>query len=73
MGERLEMLETDPRVPICTLHLRGGGDLQAELIKRGVLTVSGREFDGLDQSYVRMRIPTYDEVPRLLKAIEAVE
>ena len=73
IGKRLEMLCTDDRVPICTLVLQEAGDLQGELLQRGVLTVSGREFDALDERYVRLRIPPAQQVDRLLQAIALVE
>jgi len=73
IGNRLEMLTTDDRVPICTLHEKNGEDLQLLLLKKGVLTVSGGEFEELDASYVRLRVPTLDLASRLVSAIEAVD
>ncbi|MCR4711372.1 MAG: aminotransferase class I/II-fold pyridoxal phosphate-dependent enzyme [Clostridia bacterium] len=70
---RLAMLETDLRAPICTLMLREPGDLQELLLQNGILTVSGVEFDALDERYVRLRVPVRAELPRLLNAIRAIE
>lgn len=71
-GRRVVMLETDGRVPVCTLGLTGPGDLQRLLLEQGVLAVSGREFELLDERYVRLRLPVSAEVPRLLAAIRRV-
>lgn len=73
IGKKLTMLETDDRVPICTLALPAGGDLQALLMEEDVLTVSGVEFDALDERYVRLRVPTADKVQHLVDAISHVE
>jgi histidinol-phosphate aminotransferase len=69
MGDKLEMLVTDDRVPICTLKLKKGGDLQAELLKNGVLAVSGREFEGIDESCVRLRVSSAENLPKILDAV----
>ena len=73
VGRRLTMLETDSRVPICTLALETEGDLQALLLDEGVLTVSGAEFETLSRRYVRLRIPREEDLPQLLAALERVE
>lgn len=73
IGKRIKMLVTDGRVPICTLELQEPGDLQALLMKHGVLTVSGREFDLLDERYVRLRVPTTEYADRLVRAVSLVE
>lgn len=73
IGKRLKLLETDKRVPICTLALKESGDLQEKLLKNGVLAVSGREFELLDERYVRIRIPTAEYLPVLTDAIARVE
>lgn len=73
IGKKLQMLCTDDRVPICTLCAPQGVDLQRELLQCGVLTVSGREFDALDERFVRLRIPPASQVDKLLSAIARVE
>ncbi len=73
IGTRVKMLCTDGRVPICTLALQEQGDLQALLLKHGVLAVSGREFDLLDERYVRLRVPTAEYTDKLISAVSAVE
>ena len=72
-GQRITMLESDDRVPICTLALQEDGDLQALLMQHDVLTVSGAEFDALGKRYVRLRIPLNDQVNRLIEAVAQVE
>ena len=72
-GKRLKLLETDGRVPIFTLALDEPGDLQEMLLKHGVLAVSGREFELLDERYVRIRVPTSDCADRLTAAVALVE
>ena len=75
IGRRIVMLNTDDRVPICTLKLKNGGDLQAELMKYDLLTVSGVEFEALDESCVRLRVPeekyTDEFIERLIEADKA--
>ena len=72
-GQRVTMLETDDRVPICTLALQEEGDLQALLMEQDVLTVSGTEFDALGKRFVRLRIPLNQQVNRLIDAVAQVE
>lgn len=72
IGRRIVMMNTDDRVPICTLRRKDGGDLQAELMKYDLLTVSGAEFDALDESCVRLRVPVSGLADRVAeKLIEA--
>ncbi len=72
-GSRIRMLETDERVPICTLVLRDGGNLQKMLFDAGVYALSGCDFDGLDESAVRLCVPILRDVPRLIEAITRIE
>ena len=68
------MLCTDDRVPICSLrHSDPNADLQRLLFDHGVLTVSGAEFDDMDASAVRLRVPRPGEAEPLLRAVEAVD
>ena len=69
IGNKIEMLRTDDRVAICTLHLKDGGDLLSYLKSFGILAVPGAEFDLLDESYVRFRIPAADQMDALLERI----
>lgn len=71
-GDRITMLKTDDRVPICTLELHGEGDLQELLLKQGILTVSGREFEHLGPRYVRLRVSTADNTDRIVKAVRNI-
>lgn len=72
IGRKITMINTDGRVPICTLRSKDGGDLQTELMKFDLLTVSGAEFDALDESYVRLRIPDSSLTDKIIsKLIEA--
>ena len=73
-GHRLTMLYTDDRVPICSLrHSDPSADLPQLLFQHGVLTVSGAEFDDMDASAVRLRVPCPEAAEPLLRAVEAVD
>ena len=72
-GENLTMAVTDDRVPICLLqHKDPRADLQELLMAEGVLTCSGGEFEPLDRSSVRLRVPRAEEMEKLLHAVEKV-
>ena len=73
VGHQLTLLHTDDRVPICVLKHRQAVNLQAILANEGVLAVSGFEFEGLDASYVRLRIPQNRDMERLLCAIRKID
>lgn len=73
IGKRIRMLETDGRVPICTLVIQEDGDLQKLLMDEGIYTLSGLDFDGLNERYVRLCAPVMESVPRLIKALERLE
>ena len=73
IGSRIRMLETDGRVPICCLELQGRGNLQQLLIEEGILAISGCDFDGLDERYVRICVPVLDSLSRLINALERAE
>lgn len=73
VGNKLELLCTDDRVPICTLKHKDGMDLQALLCKVGVLAVSGVEFDAMDASCVRLRVPEEKDLARMLAALRKVD
>ncbi|MDW7670989.1 MAG: aminotransferase class I/II-fold pyridoxal phosphate-dependent enzyme [Bacillota bacterium] len=69
---RLQMLETDDRVPILVLaHPDSRFRLQEAFLNQGVLTVSGECFDNLAPRHVRLRVP--QEIDRLLQAIRRIE
>ncbi len=72
-GHALTMLETDDRVPICTLKHRDAVDLQMLLARENVLTVSGAEFDCMDESCVRLRVPRLELAERLVEAVGRVD
>ncbi len=73
VGGRVRMLQTDARVPICTLTLQEEGNLQKILMEEGVYALSGCDFDGLDERSVRLCVPVLQSVPRLAAALERVE
>lgn len=73
VGGKLALLCTDDRVPICSLRHQEDVDLQAELFRAGVLTVSGEEFDCMGRRFVRLRIPREEDVQRLLAAVRQVD
>ncbi|MPM27580.1 Histidinol-phosphate aminotransferase [bioreactor metagenome] len=72
-GHSLTMLVTDDRVPICTLKHKDAVDLQALLCRQDILTVSGVEFDCMDASCVRLRVPREEETERLIRAVRKVD
>lgn len=72
-GGKLTMCRTDDRVPIFTLqHADRSVDLQKALLAHGVLTCSGGEFEPLDRSAVRIRVPRWEEAGKLIAAVRAV-
>lgn len=74
LGGRLIMAKTDDRVPICMIkHVDRNMDLLEEFFKKGILAVPGAEFDGLDQSFVRLRLPLDKDIPKLLNALEEID
>lgn len=73
IGTRIQMLKTDGRVPICTLMLQEEGDLQRMLMDRGVYALSGLDFEGLDERYVRLCVPVLQSLSRLTDALENLE
>ncbi len=72
-GNALTLLETDDRVPICTLKHKDSVDLQALLCRQDILTVSGVEFDCMDASCVRLRVPRVEEAAQLIEAVRRVD
>ena len=73
IGKRIRMLKTDGRVPICCLELKGEGDLRQILMEEGILAISGCDFDGLDERYVRICVPVLRSLSRLTGALERAE
>ena len=67
-GGALTMADTDDRTQILTLRGPAGSDLQALFLQQGILTVSGREFEGLDASAVRVSVPAGADADRLIAA-----
>lgn len=72
-GKNIRMLYTDPRVPICTLELMKPGNLQHMLLKEGILTVSGLDFELLNERFVRLRLPKKEDQKKVISAVLAVE
>lgn len=64
----LTMADTDDRTQILTLRAPAGADLQALFLEQGILTVSGREFEALDASAVRVSIPAGADAEKLVAA-----
>lgn len=72
--ENLSMGATDDRIPIFTLQHRDPNvDLQKALLAQGVLTCSGSEFEPMDRSAVRIRVPRAEEAQKLIDAVTCVE
>lgn len=69
----LRMAETDDMVSILVLyHDDTAMDLQKEFWNNKVLCVSGADFHGLTQNFVRIRLPRMDEFQILLDAVKAI-
>ena len=67
------MAETCDTVSICLIyHQDSKVDLHRRFIEEGVLTVPGAEFDELNSSYVRVRMPMEKDFPVLLKAVKKI-
>lgn len=73
VGHNLTLLCTDDRVPICSLQHKDPVNLQALLYEEGILTVSGEEFDAMDQRSVRLRVPRKEAASRLVAAIRKID
>ena len=67
-GNTLIMEATDNRSPILMMRSTTDRDLQRCYLEHGILTVSGREFESLDERSVRISIPKGKEVRRLVEA-----
>lgn len=73
IGRNLMMAKTCDTVSVCMLYHRDREtDLRRLFYENGVLTVPGTEFDGLNSSYVRVRLPRPEEFPLLLKAVKNI-
>ena len=73
LGGELRMAETCDTVSICLIyHQDSKVDLHRRFIEEGVLTVPGAEFDELNSSYVRVRMPMEKDFPVLLKAVKKI-
>ena len=73
IGMKIHLLKTVGRVPICTLALQGEGNLQQMLMDEGVYALSGCDFEGLDERFVRICVPTLKSLSRLTGALERLE
>ena len=67
-GSTLIMEPTDLRTPILIMRSTTDRDLQSCYLEQGIMTVSGREFEALDERSVRISIPIYADVDRLIRA-----
>ncbi len=73
LGNCLEMAKTSDTVSICLIyHKDQKVDLYKRFLEEGVLTVPGAEFEGLNSSYVRIRMPKMEEFHVLQKAVERI-
>lgn len=74
IGHNLKMAETCDTVSLCVLyHKDRSVDLKQMFYDRGVLCVSGEDFNGLDRSFVRIRLPRIDEFPKLFEAVKDID
>ena len=58
--------------PLLSL-LQEEGNLQRMLIEKGIYALSGCDFEGLDERYVRLCVPVKQSLPRLTDALESLE
>ncbi len=65
--------ETDLAVPIALLFYDDDKPLAQHFKEQRVLVSSGKNIDGLDKRYARLRIPPDDELPALFKAVRAIQ
>ena len=66
-GDKLVMEPTDARTSILMMRSTTDRDLQSSYFSHGILTVSGREFESLDERSVRISIPTAKDAERLIE------
>ena len=72
-GYSFKIANTNNEVPILMLYNDDNNrdiNLQEELFKQGILTVSCSTYDGLDKNAVRIMLPNIEEMPALVKGIE---
>ena len=70
---RLHMAETlDTNSLFLLYHDDPNINLKKEFYDRGVLVIDGYDFKGLDSSSARVRLPKYEEFPKLLDAIREI-
>ena len=70
---RMAIAQTASSTPIMTLYYTGKEahfDLQAHLIKFGILAVSCKTYMGLNERAVRLMLPQSGEMPVLLEAMD---
>ncbi|MBQ9179646.1 MAG: histidinol-phosphate aminotransferase family protein [Firmicutes bacterium] len=73
VGNKLKMAESDDRVPICLLyHEDTSVNLAPMLAEAGLIAVPGGEFDCLNQSTVRVRMPRIEEMDKVVQAVKKV-
>lgn len=74
IGHHLHIAHTYDTVSIFLLyHDDETVDLKQMFYEKGVLCVSGGDFEGLNRSCVRIRLPKIDEFPILFKAIREID
>lgn len=72
-GNKLHMSESDGRVPICLLyHEDTSVNLAKELAEAGCIAVDGNDFDTLNASSVRLRLPVIDQIDKVVEAVKKV-
>ena len=72
-GSTLIMEPTDLRTPILVMRSTTDRDLQSCYLEQGIMTVSGREFEALDEQFVRISIPVSADVDRLIRATAVLD
>jgi len=74
IGNHLHMAATCDTVSLCLLyHDDPDVDLKKEFFDRGVLCVSGADFESLDKSFARIRMPRIDEFKVLFDAVKDID
>lgn len=72
--KHISIAETAESVSICLLtHENPALDLAGEFAKRRILVISGNDFYNISQNSARFRIPSAEDMPKVLAALEEID
>ena len=72
--KNISVAETAETVSICLLtHKNPAFDLAEEFAKRRILVISGKNFHNLEKNSVRLRIPSEEDMPKVLEALHEID